>query len=77
MGSMRMCVAMCAQVCMDGQSGRGSGIRCHLRDLLQSFCIANETETKWKATHKLGEYICTWCDQEGINFQKLQTAHDA
>ena len=23
----------------------------------------------------LGENICKWCDQEGINFQNKQTAH--
>ena len=28
------------------------------------------TDNTW-----LGENICKWCDQEGINFQNKQTAH--
>ena len=28
------------------------------------------TDNAW-----LGENICKWCDQEGINFQNKQTAH--
>ena len=30
-----------------------------------------------KATHKLGENICEWCDLKGINFQNMQTAQRA
>ena len=25
----------------------------------------------------MGENICKWCDQQGINFQNIQTAHAA
>ena len=28
-----------------------------------------------KTTFGLGEYICKWCDQQGLNFQNIQTAH--
>ena len=30
-----------------------------------------------KTTHRMGENICKWCDQHGINLQNLQTAHAA
>ena len=30
-----------------------------------------------KSTDRLREYICKWCDQQGISLQNLQTAHDA
>ena len=25
----------------------------------------------------MGENICKWCDQQGLNFQNIQTAHTA
>ena len=28
-----------------------------------------------KTTYRLGENIYKWCDQQGINFQNIQTAH--
>ena len=28
-------------------------------------------------THRLGENICKWCNQQGISLQILQTAYDA
>jgi len=28
-----------------------------------------------KTIYRLGENICKWCDQQGINFQNIQTAH--
>ena len=28
-----------------------------------------------KETYRLGEYICKWCNQQGLNFQHIQTAH--
>ena len=28
-----------------------------------------------KITYRLGENICKWCDQQGLNFQNIQTAH--
>ena len=28
-----------------------------------------------KKTYRLGENICKWCDQQGLNFQNIQTAH--
>ena len=28
-----------------------------------------------KTTYRLGENICKWCDQQGLNFQNVQTAH--
>ena len=30
-----------------------------------------------KTTHRMGENICKWIDQQGINLQKIQTAHAA
>ena len=30
-----------------------------------------------KATHRMGENICKWCDWLAINLQNLQTAHAA
>ena len=30
-----------------------------------------------KTTYGTGENICKWCDQQGINFQNIQTAHTA
>ena len=32
---------------------------------------------KEKTTYELGENICKWCDQQGLNFQNIQTAHTA
>ena len=28
-----------------------------------------------KTTYGIGEYICKWCDKQGLNFQNIQTAH--
>ena len=28
-----------------------------------------------KTTYGLGENICKWCDQWGLNFQNIQTVH--
>ena len=28
-------------------------------------------------THKMGENICKWSNQQGINLQNIQTAHAA
>ena len=28
-----------------------------------------------KTTYGLGKNICQWCDQQGLNFQNIQTAH--
>ena len=28
-----------------------------------------------KTTYGTGENICIWCDQQGFNFQSIQTAH--
>ena len=30
-----------------------------------------------KTTHRMGENICKWTDQQGINLQDIQTAHAA
>ena len=30
-----------------------------------------------KITHRLGENICKWCSQQGLNLQNIQTAHAA
>ena len=30
-----------------------------------------------KTTHRMGENICKYCDQHGINLQNVQTAHTA
>ena len=30
-----------------------------------------------KTTYGLGENICKWCNEQGLNFQNLQTAHTA
>ena len=30
-----------------------------------------------KIAHRMGENICKWSDQQGINFQNLQAAHAA
>ena len=30
-----------------------------------------------KTTHRMGENICKWCDQQGIHLQNIQTAHAA
>ena len=28
-----------------------------------------------KTTYRIGENICKWCNQRGLNFQNIQTAH--
>ena len=28
-----------------------------------------------KTDYRIGENICKWCNQQGINFQIMQTAH--
>ena len=28
-----------------------------------------------KTTYGIGENICRWCNQQGLNFQNTQTAH--
>ena len=28
-----------------------------------------------KTTYRMGENICKWCDQQGLNFWNIQTAH--
>ena len=28
-----------------------------------------------KTAYRMGETICKWCDQQGLNFQNIQTAH--
>ena len=43
---------------------------------LKSFCTAKESINK-KTTYRMGENICKRCDQQGINFQSIQTAHTA
>ena len=30
-----------------------------------------------KTTYRMGENICKWCDQQGINFQIIQIAYTA
>ena len=30
-----------------------------------------------KKTHRMGENICQWCDQQGTNLQNIFTAHAA
>ena len=47
---------------------------------LTSFCTAKETKQKEnkqkeKTTHRMGEKICKWCDEQGLNFQNIQTVH--
>ena len=43
---------------------------------LKSFCTEKETINKM-TTHRMGENICKQWDQQGINLQNLQTAHEA
>ena len=40
-----------------------------------SFCTAKETIKKKKKNYRLGEHICKWWNQQGINLQNTQTAH--
>ena len=28
-----------------------------------------------KTVYRLKEYICKWCNQQGLNFQNMQTIH--
>ena len=44
---------------------------------LKSFCTAKETKQNEKTTYRMGENICKRCNQQGINFQNIQTAHTA
>ena len=30
-----------------------------------------------KRTYRMGENVCKWCNQQGINLQNLKTAHVA
>ena len=34
----------------------------------------NHTQSE-KTTYRIGENICKWCDQQGLNFQNIQIAH--
>ena len=36
----------------------------------------NHTQNE-KTTYGMRENICEWCDQQGINFQNIQTAYTA
>ena len=40
---------------------------------LINFCTAKKTTNKMKRTCGLGENICKWCDQLGLNFQSMYT----
>ena len=40
--------------------------------LLQS--KGNHTQNE-KTTYRMGENICKWCNQQGLNFQNIQTTH--
>ena len=45
---------------------------------LTSFCTTKETINKIKrTTYRLGENTYKWRDQQGLNFQNIQTAHAA
>ena len=37
----------------------------------------NHKQIKKKKTHRIGENICKWCQQQRISHQKLKTAHAA
>ena len=41
---------------------------------LTSFCKGNHQQNK-KRTYGMGENICKQCNQQGLNFQNIQTAH--
>ena len=63
-----------------GQSPKAIEIKAKInkRDLIKliSFCTAKETIKKTeKTTYRLGENICKCCNQQGLNFQNIQTAH--
>ena len=30
-----------------------------------------------KTNYRMGENVCKWCDQQGLNFQNIQTVHTA
>ena len=61
-----------------GQSPKPIEIKAKInqRDLIKirKFCTAKETINK-KTTYGLGENICKWCNQQGLHFQNVQTAH--
>ena len=38
------------------------------------FSKGNHKQNK-KTAYRLGENICKWCNQQGLNFQNIQTAH--
>ena len=42
------------------------------QDLLHS--KGNHQQSK-KTTYRIGENICKWCDQHGVNIQNIQTVH--
>ena len=39
--------------------------------------IKENLEQNKNTTHRMGDNICKWFDQQGINLQKLLTAHAA
>ena len=56
--------------------GPSPRVKINKRDLikLKSFCTANHKQNT-KTTYRMGKNICKWCNQQGINFQNIQTAH--
>ena len=45
---------------------------------LKSFCIVKETNKQnEETTHRMGENICKWRDQQGVSLQNLQATHVA
>ena len=35
----------------------------------------NQEKNNEKATYRLGENICKWCNQQGLNLQNIETTH--
>ena len=40
---------------------------------LTSSGTAKETINKWKTVYRLGENVCKWCNQQGLNLQNTKT----